>query len=88
MSISVSICVRAQVKKTDDSIGPEVESAVKDLQNGEVSAIGRVGSGRVGSERSPLVKGPAERRGERCRKGEAAGLSRTAAPKETTRICA
>jgi len=30
--------VRAQVKKTDDSIGPEVESAVKDLQNGEVTS--------------------------------------------------
>ncbi len=41
MSKSVSVCVRAQVKKTDDSIGPEVESAVKDLQNGEVSAFGR-----------------------------------------------
>lgn len=30
-----------QVKKSDDSVGPEVDSAVKDLQNGEVSAVGR-----------------------------------------------
>ena len=25
-----------QVKKTDDSVGPEVDSAVKELKNGEV----------------------------------------------------
>lgn len=27
---------RVQVKKTDDSIGPEVDSAINELKNGEV----------------------------------------------------
>ena len=30
---------RAQVKKTDDSVGPEVDSAVKELKNGEVRLL-------------------------------------------------